>query len=302
MAKAAAKSVVLDGHTIACSSIDRVVFPEVGVTKGDVIDYYADVADVMLPELRDRPLSMERFTKGLEGGGFFQKHVQKHYPDWIDRVTVPGKTTVTYPIANTAASLVYFANQGALALHIATSRAKTIEHPDIIVFDLDPPDGGFEMVRKTALLTRDALEAIGLTAFVKTTGSKGLHVVVPLDGKDSYADVHTLGHALGKQLETEHPDLITFEFYKKDRKGRLYFDVMRNTPGATFVAPYSLRGKPTASVSTPIEWDELSDKSLRADKYTLQNVRERLAKEGDPWKGLRKKPGSAKKALSKLRG
>src|SRR5207342_1222608 len=133
---------------------------------------------------------------------------------------------------------------------------------------------------------------IGLTAFVKTTGSKGLHVVVPLDGKDTYHDVHALGHELGQQLVAEHPALITFEFYKKDRAGRLYFDVMRNAPGATFVAPYSLRGKPTAPISAPIEWDELSDKSLRADSYTLQNVRERLAKTGDPWKGLRKKPGS----------
>lgn len=299
--KSSTLSIESDGHAIECTSTDRVVFPDVGVTKGDVIEYYSDMAGVMLPELEDRPLSMERFTKGLAGGGFFQKHVQKHYPDWIDRATIRGKTTVTYPIANTAASLVYFANQGALALHIATSRAKSLEHPDIIVFDLDPPDDGFEMVRKTALLTRDALKAIGLTAFVKTTGSKGLHVVVPLDGKDTYDDVHTLGHALGKQLAIEHPDFITFEFYKKDRAGRLYFDVMRNTPGATFVAPYSLRGKATAPVSTPIEWDELSDKSLRADKYTLQNVRERLAKDGDPWKGLRKKPGSAKKALSKLR-
>lgn len=299
--KASTLSIESDGHTIECSSTDRVVFPDVGVTKGDVIEYYSDMADAMLPELRDRPLTMERFTKGLAGGGFFQKHVQKHYPDWIDRVTVPGKTTVTYPIANTAASLVYFANQGALALHIWTSRVATIESPDMIVFDLDPPEGGFELVRKTALILRDALKTLGLTAFVKTTGSKGLHVVVPLDGKDTFADVHALGHALGKQLETEHPDLITFEFYKKDRKGRLYFDVMRNAPGATFVAPYSLRGKPTAPVSAPIEWDELSDKSLKADKYTLQNVRERLAKDGDPWKGLRKKPGSAKKALSKLR-
>lgn len=298
--KTSTLSIESDGHTIECTSTDRVVFAEVGVTKGDVIEYYSDVADVMLPELEDRPLSMERFTKGLAGGGFFQKHVQKHYPDWIDRVTVRSKTTVTYPIANTAASLVYFANQGALALHIATSRAKTLMSPDIIVFDLDPPEGGFELVRKTALILRDALKGIGLVAFVKTTGSKGLHVVVPLDGKDHYEDVHALGHALGKQLEAEYPDLITFEFYKKDRKGRLYFDVLRNAPGATFVAPYSLRGKPTAPVSTPIEWDELSDKSLRADTFTLQNVRERLAKLGDPWKGLRKKPGSAKKALSKL--
>ncbi len=287
--------------TIDATNVDRVVFPAVGITKGDVIDYYRDVADIMVPELHGRPLTIERYTKGLAGGGFFQKHVQKHYPPWIERVTIGGKTLVTYPLASSQAALVYFANQGALAFHVWTSREDNGTNPDLLVFDLDPPDGGFELVRETALLLRDELAALKLVAYVKTTGSKGLHVVVPLDGEDDFDDAHTLCNELGKRMVERHPDLVTLEFYKKDRKGRLFFDTLRNAPGATFVAAYSLRGKPTAPVSTPIEWDELADKALRADTFTLTEIRARLAKHGDPWRDLRKTPGSARKALAALR-
>lgn len=303
MAKSASKlKIEADGHTIECTNTDRVVFPEVGVTKGDVIEYYSDLADIMVPELTGRPLTIERYTKGLAGGGFMQKHYQKHFPPWIEKVTLGAKTVVTYPMANSAAALVYFANQGALAFHIWTSRESAPTQPDLIVFDLDPPEGGFELVRQSALILHDELDRLGLPAFVKTTGSKGLHVVSPLAGDDDFDDTSTLVHELGKQLVAKHPKLMTLEFYKKDRGGRLYFDAARNHAGATFVAAYSLRGKPTAPVSAPLEWDELHDKKLRSDAFTLQNVRERLAKQGDPWKHLRKKPGSATKALAKLRG
>jgi bifunctional non-homologous end joining protein LigD len=304
-----------DGHTIECTNTDRVVFParpsesgalhlgpSVDITKGDVIEYYSDLADIMVPEMSGRPLTLERYTKGLAGGGFFQKHVQKHFPEWIERVTLGAKAIVTYPMANSAAALVYFANQGALAFHVWTSREDTPTQPDLIVFDLDPPEGGFELVRQTALILRDELKKIGLTGFVKTTGSKGLHIVAPLDGEDDFDDVSTLGHELGKYLAAKHPKLVTMEFYKKDRGGRLYFDVGRNVGGATFVAAYSLRGKANAPVSAPLEWEEVEDKKLRSDAHTLQTIRERLAKHGDPWKHLRKKPGSATKALAKLRG
>jgi bifunctional non-homologous end joining protein LigD len=288
--------------TVEATNVDRVVFPEVGLTKGDVIDYYRDLAEIMVPEMSGRPLTIVRYTKGLAGGGFYQKHVQKHYPAWIDRVTVPGKTVVTYPLANSQEALVYFANQGALAFHVWTSRVEDLTHPDLLVFDLDPPDGGFELVRETALHLRDVLAELHLTAYVKTTGSKGLHVVVPLDGKDGFDDVHALCSELGRDMVARYPELVTLEFYKKDRKGRLYFDTGRNVAGATFVAAYSLRGKSRAPVSTPIEWDELADKALRADTFTLTDIRGRLARRGDPWRALRETPGSARKALAALRG
>jgi bifunctional non-homologous end joining protein LigD len=300
VAKKATQSIELDGHTISLSSADRVVFPDSGITKGEIVEYYQDIAAVMVPELRGRALSMERFTKGIEGGGFFQKHWQKHYPVWIDSVTFGGKTVVKYPICDTQAALVYFANQGAIALHVITSRKQTLHNPDLVVFDLDPPEDGFELVRKTARILHDVLDELGLAAFVKTTGSKGLHVIAPLDDKATFEEVHTLCHELSAHLVARHPDLITTEFYKAKRAGRLYFDTARNALGSTFVAAYSLRGKPGAPVSAPIEWKELDDKKLRSDGFTLKNMRQRLDKQGDLWRDLRKYPGSAAKAIKAL--
>jgi bifunctional non-homologous end joining protein LigD len=174
---------VFGDTTVPCTNTDRIVYPDSGITKGEVIAYYHSVAGVMVPELRGRPLTIERFTKGIDKGGFFQKHAQKHYPAWIDRVELGTKTRVVYPICDTPAALVYFANQGGFVFHVWTSRKAAPEYPDEIVFDLDPPDGGFALVQKTAHLVRELLEQLELRAFVKTTGSKGLHVVAPLDGR-----------------------------------------------------------------------------------------------------------------------
>lgn len=290
----------LDGHAIALTNTDRVVFEEIGLTKGDVIAYYADVASVMLPELRDRPLTLERFTKGIEAGGFYQKHAQKHYPAWIRRVELGMKKPVSYPICDTAAALVYLANQGGFVFHIWTSRAAAPDRPDLLVFDLDPPEGGITAVRTVARLIRDAFEALELPAFLKTTGGKGLHVCAPLDGDASYPQVHALTSAINARLCERHPDLVTTEFYKKDRKGRVFLDTMRNTIGATVVAPYSLRGRASAPVSAPITWSELD--TIAPDGITLRDVRARLDRLGDPWATLRTKPGSVTRATELVSG
>ena len=297
----ARNSVAFGDVEVALTHLDRMVFPDVGIAKGEVIEYYRAVADVMVPELRGRPLSMERFTKSVEAGGFFQKHWQKHYPVWLDHVVIDNKTTVDYPICDSPAGLVYFANQGGVAFHVTTSRKPTLEHPDLIVFDLDPPEGGFELVRRTAKILYQVLGDLGLPTFVKTTGSKGLHVVAPLDATATFDEVHVLCQTLAKQLVGRHPDLLTTEFYKKDRGGRLYFDTGRNIGGATFVAAYSLRGRRGAPVSAPIEWSELDDPDLRADGFRLRDMAARLATKGDPWRTLRAQPGSVRRALQRLR-
>jgi bifunctional non-homologous end joining protein LigD len=224
--------------------------------------------------------------------------VQKHYPEWIERATLGAKTKVTYPICNNAAALVYFANQGGVAFHIWTSRTATPNRPDLIVFDLDPPDGKFELAREVAQRLHVELDELELPSFVKTTGSKGLHVVVPTDGKASFEVVHALCGKVTARMVAKHPDLVTSEFHKVDRKGRLYFDVMRNALGATFVAPYSLRGKPGAPISAPITWKELDDPKLRSDTFRLRDIRKRLDKT-DPWAKLRAKPASIEAALAK---
>ncbi|MEJ7600210.1 MAG: non-homologous end-joining DNA ligase [Kofleriaceae bacterium] len=282
---------IFDDITIACTNTDRVMFPESGITKAELIAYYHQIADHMLPELRDRPISVERYTKGIDKGGFFQKHFQKHYPDWLGRAELGAKTRVVYPIVDSTAGLVYLANQGSIAFHVWTSRKDAPEHPDLLVFDLDPPEGKFALVRETALVLRDLFEQLELPAFVKTTGSKGLHVVAPLDGRASYGEVMQLCSRISALLCKRHPDKVTSEFYKKDRKGRLYLDVMRNALGATIVAVYSVRGKPGAPISAPIEWKEITAK-LEPDGFKLRDLRKRLDKRGDPWAKLRARLGS----------
>jgi bifunctional non-homologous end joining protein LigD len=289
--------------TVACTNVDRVMFPDDGITKGDLLAYYAGVADLMVPELRGRPLTVVRYTKGIDKGGFFQKHRQKHYPAWLDHVETGAKTRVDYPIVDTAAGLVYMANQGSIELHVWTSRKDELDRPDMLVFDLDPPDGRFDMARRAAQLMRELLGELGLPAFAKTTGSKGLHVVVPLDDAAGSEEAAALTTRLAALLCRRHPELLTMEFYKKDRKGRLFLDVMRNAIGATLVAPYSLRGKPGAPVSAPIEWSELDDDALRSDTIGLRTLRDWLDRRGDPWQSLRRAPGSvaaAARALDRL--
>lgn len=282
----------LDDVSVKLTNTDRVMFPESGITKREVLEYYRDIAAFMLPETRDRALSIERFTKGIDVGGFFQKHWQKHYPDWIRSAELGAKTVVRYPIADTQAALVYFANQGGIAMHVWTSRTESPEYPDLLVFDLDPPDGRFDLVRFAALEIKELCESVDLPTFVKTTGSKGLHVVVPLDGRALFGEAMAMANRISKILCARHPDKLTQEFYKKDRKGRLYMDVMRNALGATIIAPYSLRGKPGAPISAPIEWEEVEDEALKANAFTLRNIRKRIDQLGDPWSNLRFRTGS----------
>jgi bifunctional non-homologous end joining protein LigD len=273
---------------VKLTHVDRVMFPDDGITKGDVIAYYRDVAPVMLPELRRRALTIERFTKSIAEGGFYQKHAQKHYPAWIERVELGEKTRVAYPVCDSADALVYFANQGALAFHVWTSRVDAPEKPDEIVIDLDPPKRRFDLVRRAAHAVRSLLDEKELPSFVKTTGSAGLHVVVPLEPV-AFDVASRACEALARELCARHPDLLTTEFYKKDRGERLYLDILRNALGATAIAAYSLRGRARAPVATPIEWSEV-DTISGADAFTLRDVRARLDARGDAWRDLRKHP------------
>jgi len=293
---------VFGDRTIACSNVDRVMFPADGITKGEMLAYYRDVAALMVPELRGRPLSVVRYTKGIDRGGFFQKHYQKHFPAWLDHVAAGGKTQVDYPIVDDAAGIVYMANQGSIEFHIWTSRKDALDRPDMLVFDLDPPEGRFDLVRRAAAVLHELLEQLGLPAFVKVTGSKGLHVIAPLDDAATFDDVGELATRIGALVCRRHPDVLTMEFYKKDRKGRLFVDVMRNAIGATLVAPYSLRGRPGAPVSAPIAWSEVDDAALAADGIRVRDLRVRLDRRGDPWQDLRARPGSVAGALRVLSG
>jgi bifunctional non-homologous end joining protein LigD len=275
-----------------------VLFPDGGITKGDLIGYYQATAEQMLPYLRERPVALARYPDGSTGERIFQKNVGRHFPDWIPRVEV-GKQggQLCQVVCTKAADLVYLANQATIELHPFLSRVghedspDQLHRPDMLIFDLDPPDTGhFEAVRTAALRLREILEDdLGLAAFVKTTGSKGLHVQVPLNGREEFDPVREFAREVAEVLAAAEPDLVTVEQRKNARHGRVYADIMRNAYAQTAVAAYSVRARPGAPVATPVSWDEVADPALTADSFTLRTMPDRLAqlgKAGDPWAGM----------------
>src|SRR6185503_10184616 len=237
---------------------EKVLFPDDGITKGELATYYASVAEVMLPHIRGRPVTLERYPAGIGTLGFWQKDVSKGFPDWLERVEVPKSGgSVRHPLVNDARSLQWVANQNTITPHVWTSRVPELFQPDICVFDLDPSQDDPQAVRAAALLLRGLLHELGLPSWIKTTGSKGFHVVVPLDGKADFGVVARFAHAVGAALVERAPDALTQEFHKKDRGGRILVDTGRNGYSATFAAPYAVRARAGAPVSAPCTWDQV---------------------------------------------
>ncbi|HYE58335.1 MAG TPA: non-homologous end-joining DNA ligase, partial [Rhodothermales bacterium] len=274
-------------HEVELTNLDRVLFPNRGLTKGDLVDYYRRVAERMVPLVAGRPLLLQRFPEGIDAPGFVQQHVPEHYPDFVTRATVEKEGgTVIHAVCDNAATLVFLANQGVITPHVWLSRTDDLHHPDRLIFDLDPSNDDFEPVRGAAHAVRELLEELGLPAFVMTTGSSGLHVVVPLDLSADFDTVRSFARDASKVLVRRHGDLVTDEQRKAKRGGRVFLDVMRNTYAHTAVPPYAVRAKPGAPVATPLSWDELDDPDLHARRYTLETLFERLASIEDPWAKL----------------
>jgi bifunctional non-homologous end joining protein LigD len=266
---------------------DKVMFPEDGITKGELAAYYEFVAPVMLPHLSGRPVTMERFHRGIGANGFFQKNVSKGKPAWLETVAVPKKDgVVNYPVVTDTRGLVWLANQNCITAHVWTSRVPTLFYPDICVFDLDPLVDDPAARRGATLLLRDLLAELGCTSFVKTTGSKGFHVAVPLDGRANSGEVARFAHAVGRTLVERDPEHLTLEFYKADRGGRILVDTGRNELGATFAAAYTVRPKATAPISAPCTWEEVESGRAEPRTFTLRGMRERLDAVGDLWSTL----------------
>ena len=264
---------------VAVSNADRVVFPAIGRTKGDVVAYYERVAERALPHLLGRPLSIKRFPKGLAGPGFFQKNVPAHYPPSFGHFEVrrqprtgekePGVTS--YPVVTEAEHLPYLGNQGAIELHVPTSRIEAGGHPDRIIIDLDPPEGAeVALVRKAALLTRDFVGALGLTLVPVATGSKGYHLVARIEPTIDADNLGTTMHRTATLLAHAYGDTLTIAFRTAARGKRVFLDWLRNRTMATAVAPFSLRARPRASIATPLEWSELE--TVAPDGFTIVDV------------------------------
>jgi bifunctional non-homologous end joining protein LigD len=270
---------------------DKLLFPADGISKGELAAYYAAIASAMLPHLRGRPVTMERFPAGIEQKGFMQKDVSKGYPDWLRRLEVPKKDgTLRHALIEDARSLEWLANQNCITPHVWTSRHPALETPDLCVFDLDPARDEPGVLRAAALAVRDVLIELGLTSSIKTSGSKGYHIVVALDGQSGFDRVWRFAHGVGAVLVKRHPEQLTQEFLKTERAGRILVDTGRNGYGATFAAPYAVRARPGAPVSAPCTWQELESGAALPQSFALRTMAARIERNGDLWADLHAHP------------
>jgi len=282
---------------------EKILFPDEGITKGELASYYEMIAPVMLPHLRRRPITMERFHRGIAAPGFFQKDVVKGFPDWLERVEVPKHGgTVHHPIANDARSLLWLANQNSITIHVWPSRTPNLYNPDICIFDLDPSkEDDLETLLRSALNLRDLLAELGLPSWIKTSGSKGFHIAVPLDAKSDFGTVARFAHGVGKIMVNRDPDNLTQEFAKVDRGGRILVDTGRNGYSATYAATYTVRAKPGAPVSAPCTWEELERGDVGPRTFTLRTMAQRISAAGDLWADMLKTKRSLKRPIERLK-
>jgi bifunctional non-homologous end joining protein LigD len=272
-------------RTVEITHPDKLLFPDDGISKADLADYYERVSEWMLPHIRFRPVNMQRFPDGIGGKGFFHKDVPDYFPKWLRRVEVPKSNgSVTHVFVCDAEALVYLVGQNTITPHVWLSRVDRLWQPDRMVIDLDPPpESDFNAVRRAARAAGELLRELGLTPFAQVTGSKGIHVWTPLRRRAGNDEVRAFAGDIGRVLAARHPDELTIEFRKAKRGGRILVDTARNTYAQTAVPPYAVRPRPGAPVATPLEWDELSDSKLRPDRWTIKNVLRRLGAKGDPW-------------------
>jgi bifunctional non-homologous end joining protein LigD len=280
---------------------EKVLFPEDGITKGHLIDYYARIAPWILPHIRNRPLTLERYPDGIHKQRIFQKEASSYFPEWIRRVTVKKVGgTVNHVVCNDIATLVYLANQACLTPHIFLSRLDNPDVPDQMVFDLDPQGDDFELVRSTARAFEKLLSDLELPAYLKTTGSRGLHVVVPLQRREGFDSVREFAKGLARIVVSQAPEERTMEQLKANRGGRVFIDTNRNAYAQLVAPAYAVRARKGAPVSVPLDWSELKNKDLRSDGVTIRTIFDRLDTVGDPWADFWRSGVSLTKAKRKL--
>lgn len=286
-------------YTVELSDPDKVLFPADGLTKRDLVDHYRAVAGRMVPLIENRPLTMQRFPDGIGEEGFYQKRISNYFPEWIRRARVEIEGgAIEMAVADNAATLAYLAQQACITPHVGLARLDRPDHPDRMIFDLDPAEDDFAQVRFAAKALHDLLAAHELPAHVATTGSRGVHVVVPLDRGAPFDDVRAVARQVADRLSAAHPDRLTTEQRKAKRGGRLFVDWLRNAYGQTAVAPYAVRARPGAPVACPVAWDELDAIDARA--VTVANVRRRIG-QADPWRGVARRAVSLKRVAEAAR-
>ena len=291
----------MSAQSVRITHPDKILFPDDGITKGDMASYYETIADAMLPHIRMRPVTMERCNHGIGEKGFIQTDVSTGFPAWLERVEAPKKDgSVHYPLANDTPSLLWLANQNCVTPHVWVSRAPELYYPDICVFDLDPLHDDLEALRGAALALRGLLEELELPSWVKTSGSKGYHIVVPLDRKANTEEVSQFAHTVAGVLVRRDPDRLTQEIGKANRGGRILVDTGRNGWGATFAAAYAVRPKTGAPVSAPCTWREVERGTAGPRTFTLRTMPARLGESGDLWSDLYRHAHSLRRPAERL--
>ncbi|HEX2977982.1 MAG TPA: non-homologous end-joining DNA ligase [Candidatus Babeliales bacterium] len=283
-------------YVVEISHPEKILFAPTKITKGDLINYYFDIADYMIPYMKDHPLTMVRYPNGIKHDGFYQKDSPEYFPQWIKRVSVKKQEggVTHYVVCNNQATLIYLANQNCITPHLWLSKYDKLENPDRMIFDIDPSIKDFQVVKEAAWIVKKELDRLGLKSFVMTTGAHGLHVTVPLNRRATFDEVKEFARAIAEKIAEDNPKTITTELNIKKRGRRTFIDYLRNGFGATAVAPYAVRPIAGAPVATPLSWQEL-DKIKSAQQFTIKNIFKRLDSIKDPWKDFFKVRQSIKK-------
>jgi len=287
------KNYKFNNRKLTLSNLGKIFFPVPNYSKQKVLDYYRNISPVMLPHLAHRPLNMQRAPDGLDGDIFYQQAAPDYFPDWIDTITLSRAdgSPIRHALCNSSAALLYLANQAVLSFHTWLSKTPDLGYPDKLIFDLDPPPGhNFDLVVQAAVNIKNFLDRISVRCGVMTTGSSGLHLVIPLLPRFSFDQVRDTARKIASCFARKSPLQYTLETLKEKRKGRLYLDYTRNAYGQTTICPYSIRTLPRAPIAVPLDWHELHKPGMDSQKYNLSNISRRLGQKEDPWKHFYK-PG-----------
>lgn len=294
-------SIKMNGRLITVSNEQKIWFPQSTISKGDVLNYYQQVASFAIDHVKNHLLTMQRFPSGIKGESFYQKNAGTYFPSWIKTVPVKKEEggKVNYVIASNEATLLYLVNQGSLVIHNWLSRYDKLYYPDRMIFDLDPSKDDFTSIRHAALLLKSIFDDMDIPSFVMTTGSRGVHVCVPLKRVHNFDQIGDFSYQIAQRMCQQNPKQFTLEVRKNKRAGRIFIDTLRNRYSATAVMPYSVRAREKAPVAAPLWWQEIKNSRLTAQTFTIKNMPSRLKSEGDPWSDIHDHAISLKKFFKK---
>lgn len=297
--------VKINKHKIKISHPDKILFTKIDLDKKGIIKYYRSVAKWMLPWLKDYPLTLHRYPDGINQEGFYQKQAEDYFPSWIKTIDVPLKTkkkTNKQVLCNNEAILIYLANLATIEFHRWLSKKNHLNHPKLLIFDLDPPNKkAIKMIPKVAKIVKTYLDDLNITSFPMLTGSRGLHIIIPLKGKDTFKKVRNFAKKIVSDLVKENEDCLVGKPNPKSKSKKIFLDYLRNAYGQTGIAPYSLRARKSGSVATPVRWKEVFKKDFDSQAYTYKTIQRRLNKIKDPWSNFWKHAISIKTIEKKIK-